>query len=381
MHEYMKTKHILGLLEEYGLRLWPRAHKSRFINSLAVGSEFPPQVLRRSWKANCQLNAELAHATRSAEEISCSRESSSLKGLCIVQTIHWAQVVQPAQELLSFCNAALQRFPSSKDILVHHNHQLSYMWKFWVPPTLPYSHAPSPRVGWDRRALEEDWNRNELGLCQKSQRCSHDHLHDLRGREQKYELYRKVLGHLTQKNNFFPPEFSNTYTRNNWPSTSCKLPHQSDWSNFEGWRQLKPLSLNLAVSLNSQGKMRWPREWAFLKECQYFPLAIRRRNQWNMLHSALLSFCSSFQPAPGRADTNNNKSKPERGEQFWTSAASGGSVTEHRLQRHVGSRIPHNEFLTHHKNKERKFIPAQITQQFRKTKCVWEKKNSCKSGG
>lgn len=113
----MKTKHILGLLEEYGLRLWPRAHKSRFINSLTVGSVFPPQVPCGSWKASYQFIVELAHATRSAEEISYSRVKAS-KRLVLQKgmTIHWAQVVQPAQELSSFCSTALQRFPSSKGL-------------------------------------------------------------------------------------------------------------------------------------------------------------------------------------------------------------------------------------------------------------------------
>lgn len=219
----------------------------------------------------------------------------------------------------------------------------------------------------------------QWGLCQKSQLCSNNHLHDLIGGEQKSEVYRKVLEH--KKNYFLSPEFSNTYTQSNWPSTSCKLPYQSDWSKFEGWSQLNPLSLNLAVSLNFQVKLRWPRDWAFLKERQYFPSAVRLRNQLNMLHSALLPFCSRFQPAPRRADINTNKLKPDRGEQFWTSAASDETVTKHRLQRHVGSRTPHNECLTRHKKKKKRgeVYPYQTTQ-FRKTKCVWEEKNICKRG-
>ena len=100
-----------------------------------------------------------------------------------------------------------------------------------------------------------------------------------------------------------------------------------------------------------------------------------------MLHSALLPFCSRSQPAPGSADANTNKSKPGGGEQFWISTASGGTVTKHRLQRHVRSRTLHNEHLTLHKYTERKCIPTQNCSAVqKKQKCMWEEKNTCKRG-
>lgn len=139
MPKYMKTKHILGLLEEYGLRLWPRAHKSRSINSLAVGSALPPQVSCRSWKENCQLNAELAHATRSAEEISCSRAALSKACALPRPSIELKLCNLPKNiyrlAMLSYRGSLLQRTLLMAEAFcpqTDHHYQLSYiMWKFW----------------------------------------------------------------------------------------------------------------------------------------------------------------------------------------------------------------------------------------------------------
>lgn len=135
----MKTKHILGLLEEYGLRLWPRAHKSRFINSLTVGSVFPPQVPCGSWKASYQFIVELAHATRSAEEISYSRVKASKRLVhCLDHPLSSSCATCPrALFLLQHCPTEVPFFKrpwkraEASGPQTHNHHQLSYiMWKF-----------------------------------------------------------------------------------------------------------------------------------------------------------------------------------------------------------------------------------------------------------